>query len=263
MTKAKRNRLIYTAVTFLLVIGAYLILQSMIANKSISRSLKGQLVPICCWIVMAVSLNLVIGISGELSLGHAGFMSVGAYTGAVVSGLLLNIYGIEDTALRLVLAIAAGGLLSGIVGALITVIGWGTEAVIIEWALRKASVDDECCLQIRQTTSALVHGVVILPLVRGWNFTFSLFHGTQWLIPVIAAAAVFASLSYHFYYHAIREVGTSRAMALNISYSAWAVIFSILFLKDYALLNPVTLACTAAVLLFGILAGTASRSSQV
>ncbi|MBR0406880.1 MAG: branched-chain amino acid ABC transporter permease [Clostridia bacterium] len=119
MTKAKRNKLIYNIVTFALVIGAFLILQSMIANKTITRSLKGQLVPICCWIVMAVSLNLVIGISGELSLGHAGFMSVGAYTGAVVSGLLLHVYDIQDTTLRLVVAIVAGGLLAGIVGAVI------------------------------------------------------------------------------------------------------------------------------------------------
>ncbi len=119
LTKAKRNRLIYTIVTFALVIGAFLILQTMIENKTITRSLKGQLVPICCWIIMAVSLNLVIGVSGELSLGHAGFMSVGAYTGAVVSGALLNIYQVQDTTLRLVIAIVAGGILSGIVGALI------------------------------------------------------------------------------------------------------------------------------------------------
>ena len=119
LTKAKRNKLIYNIVTFALVIGAFLILQSMIANKTITRSLKGQLVPICCWIVMAVSLNLVIGISGELSLGHAGFMSVGAYTGAVVSGLLMHVYDIQDPTLRLVIAIVAGGLLAGIVGAII------------------------------------------------------------------------------------------------------------------------------------------------
>ncbi len=119
MTKAKRSRLIYNIVTFAVVIIAFIALQSMIENKTITRSLKGQLVPICCWIVMAVSLNLVIGISGELSLGHAGFMSVGAYTGAVVSGLLINVYQMEDTTLRLVIAIAAGGLLAGVVGALI------------------------------------------------------------------------------------------------------------------------------------------------
>ena len=119
MTKEKRKRLIYSLVTYLLVIAAFILLQSMIANKTISQSLKGQLVPICCWIVMAVSLNLVVGISGELSLGHAGFMSVGAYTGAMVSGWLLNGFDVQDTTLRLVLAIVAGGLFSGIVGALI------------------------------------------------------------------------------------------------------------------------------------------------
>ncbi|MBR1584240.1 MAG: branched-chain amino acid ABC transporter permease [Clostridia bacterium] len=119
MSKAKRKRLIYNLVTFALVIAAFIVLQSMIANKSISRSLKGQLVPICAWIVMAVSLNLVIGFSGELSLGHAGFMSVGAYTGAVVSGWLLQVQNVQDTTLRLVLAIVAGGLIAGVFGVLI------------------------------------------------------------------------------------------------------------------------------------------------
>ena len=119
MTKAKRKRLIYNLVIFALVIGAYIILQNMITAKTISRSLKGQLIPICAWIIMAVSLNLVIGFSGELSLGHAGFMSVGAYTGAVVSGWLLNAFAMENTALRLAIAIVAGGLIAGVAGVLI------------------------------------------------------------------------------------------------------------------------------------------------
>ena len=119
MTKAKRKRLIYNLVTFGLVIGAFIILENMIAAKAISRSLKGQLVPICAWIIMAVSLNLVIGFSGELSLGHAGFMSIGAYTGAVVSGWLLAAFDMQDPTLRLVLAILAGGILAGIFGVLI------------------------------------------------------------------------------------------------------------------------------------------------
>jgi len=119
MTKAKRKRLIYNLVTFGLVIGAFIILENMIAAKAISRSLKGQLVPICAWIIMAVSLNLVIGFSGELSLGHAGFMSIGAYTGAVVSGWLLAAFDMQDPTLRLVLAILAGGIIAGIFGVLI------------------------------------------------------------------------------------------------------------------------------------------------
>ena len=119
MTKAKRKRLIYNLITFGLVIAAYLILQNMIDAKAISRSLKGLLVPICSWIVMAVSLNLVIGISGELSLGHAGFMSIGAYTGAIISGWFLSAFDMQDPTLRLVLAILISGVVAGIFGALI------------------------------------------------------------------------------------------------------------------------------------------------
>ena len=119
MTKAKRKRLIYNLITFGLVIAAYLILQNMIDAKAISRSLKGLLVPICSWIVMAVSLNLVIGFSGELSLGHAGFMSIGAYTGAIISGWFLSTFDMQDPTLRLVLAILISGVVAGIFGALI------------------------------------------------------------------------------------------------------------------------------------------------
>ncbi len=119
MTKAKRKRLIYNLITFGLVIAAYLILQNMIDAKAISRSLKGLLVPICAWIVMAVSLNMVIGFSGELSLGHAGFMSIGAYTGAIVSGWFMSAFDMQDPTLRLILAILISGLVAGIFGALI------------------------------------------------------------------------------------------------------------------------------------------------
>ena len=119
MTKAKRKRLIYNLITFGLVIAAYLILQNMIDAKAISRSLKGLLVPICSWIVMAVSLNLVIGFSGELSLGHAGCMSIGAYTGAIISGWFLSAFDMQDPTLRLVLAILISGVVAGIFGALI------------------------------------------------------------------------------------------------------------------------------------------------
>ena len=117
--KSKRGKLIYNCVTFGVVIIAFVIMQLMQAGGTLSRTMRGQLIPICCWIVMAVSLNLVIGISGELSLGHAGFMSVGAFTGIVVSGWLLNAFQMTDTTLRLVVSMAAGGLMAGLAGVVI------------------------------------------------------------------------------------------------------------------------------------------------
>ncbi|MBQ9890103.1 MAG: DMT family transporter [Firmicutes bacterium] len=142
----------------------------------------------------------------------------------------------------------------GIVGALMCAFGWGIEAVIIAKCVQDNAVTDEIALQIRQTTSAIVYGVIILPILKAWGFTASLFSGTGMLLPVIAIAALFATASYLFYYRAISQIGASKSMALNITYSAWAVVFSIIFLKDTSLLNPVTILCTLAVLVFGILA---------
>ena len=143
----------------------------------------------------------------------------------------------------------------GFVGTLMCAFGWGIEAVIIAKCVQDDAVTDEIALQIRQTTSAVVYGIIILPLMKGWGFTASLFTGTGWLLPVIAIAALFATASYLFYYRAISQIGASKSMALNITYCAWAVIISVIFLKDYSLLNPVTILCTIAVLVFGILAG--------
>ena len=114
---AKKRKLIYNTVTFAVVILAFVLCS--LFYKDMSRSLRGMLIPVCCWIVMAVSLNLVVGISGELSLGHAGFMSIGAFTGIVISGWLLNGFQMENETLRLALAMVAGGLLAGVAGFLI------------------------------------------------------------------------------------------------------------------------------------------------
>ena len=115
----KRKRFLISLITYTVLAVIFIVLTVMINNKTISRTLKGMLVPICSWIVMAISLNLVVGISGELSLGHAGFMGIGAFSGIIVSGWLLNGFQMEDPTLRLVIAMIAGGLIAGIFGALI------------------------------------------------------------------------------------------------------------------------------------------------
>jgi len=103
--------------TYLMVIVAFIVLQSLANGGALSSSLKGQLVPICAYVVMALSLNLTVGVLGELSLGHAGFMSVGAFAGAVASSALVNI--IPSDPLRLAIAMALGAIFAGIAGVLI------------------------------------------------------------------------------------------------------------------------------------------------
>ncbi len=101
-------------VNYGLVLAFYLIVQILRANGDLSRAFQAQLVPICVYIIMAISLNLVVGISGELSLGHAAFMSVGAFTGVVVSTMLVD--SVASTPLRLAISILVGGIAAGIAG---------------------------------------------------------------------------------------------------------------------------------------------------
>jgi len=89
-----------------------------IANSSswLSRSLSGQLVPVCVYVVAAIALNLVVGISGELSLGHAGFLSIGAFSGAVFS----HVFAFTGSpVIQLILSMFCAGIVAGIAGMLI------------------------------------------------------------------------------------------------------------------------------------------------
>lgn len=143
--------------------------------------------------------------------------------------------------------------LFGIIGTLMCSFGWGIEAVIIAKCVKDEAITNEYALFIRQMTSALVYGIVLLPLIKGWKFTVSLIIHTSYVIPIIVIASLFATVSYLFYYKSISEIGASKAMALNITYSAWAVVISIIFLNNYSLMNPTTITCTIVVLVFSIL----------
>ena len=112
---SKTNRINFA--TFGAVILAYAVFQFMSGAGMLSSAVRGQLVPICAYVTMALSLNLTVGVLGELSLGHAGFMSVGAFAGAVAAAALP----IDSDPLRLAasmviaaLAAAAAGTLVGI-----------------------------------------------------------------------------------------------------------------------------------------------------
>lgn len=110
---AFKNKLI----TLGMVLLAYLIIEILMAAGLVSSLIKGLLVPLCVYSILAVSLNLTVGILGELSLGHAGFMCVGAFTGAFFSKCMKEI--IPITAIRFPLAILLGALIAGVFGILI------------------------------------------------------------------------------------------------------------------------------------------------
>ena len=115
MLKNKNTRT--DLMTYLLVIVAFAVMQGMNSANMLGSSVKGFLIPICIYISLAVSLNLLVGICGELSLGHAGFMGIGAFTGIVIAAITKDV--IASDFIRLLLAMIGGGILAGIASFLI------------------------------------------------------------------------------------------------------------------------------------------------
>lgn len=96
------------------IVLTYVVLNLLISNGILNRQYTSLLVPIAINIILAVSLNLITGFLGELSLGHAGFMSIGAYVGA-----LITLHMDAPAPLELFLAIIVGGIVAGIFGFII------------------------------------------------------------------------------------------------------------------------------------------------
>ncbi|MBQ6163851.1 MAG: DMT family transporter [Clostridia bacterium] len=142
----------------------------------------------------------------------------------------------------------------GLLGVLMCSFGWGIEAVILAKCFKDPAVKNEYALQLRQSTSALVYGAILLPVLKGWGFTVHLFtDGTGWLLPLIALAALCATVSYLCYYKAIAKIGASKAMALDVTYAAWAIFFTVILLRDTSVLTPLTVGCAVVVIVCGVL----------
>lgn len=113
MSKTTKSNMI----TYLMVIVIFLVVEILVFTGNVSSLLQGLLVPLCAYIILAVSLNLTVGILGELSLGHAGFMCVGAFTSAFFSKCTVDT--ITASGLRYFLALLIGAAAAGICGILI------------------------------------------------------------------------------------------------------------------------------------------------
>ena len=151
--------------------------------------------------------------------------------------------------------IEGGNAILGVVGALACVIGWGSEAVILTWGMRDEAVDNEVALQIRETTSAAVYLFIVAPIAGVFGFTL---HSLATLSAgVVALAGLAGTASYLFYYKALSAIGASRGMALNISYSAWAIIFALAF-PPHTIPTLTQVICCIVILVGTVLAATSN-----
>ena len=146
-----------------------------------------------------------------------------------------------------------GSALLGVLGALGCVIGWGSEAVLLAWGMRDDAVDNETALHIRQTTSGLTYLLVVIPVSGSFHFAVRQ-AAVSTATGVVALAALTGAASYLFYYKAIDTIGASRGMALNISYSAWAVVFALVLQRTMP--SALQIVCCVVTLVGTVLAAT-------
>ena len=108
MKKSTKDHII----TFAMVIVVYIIVQTMITTGNMSSLMQGLLVPMCTYSIVAIGLNLCVGYLGELSIGHAGFMCVGAFSSAFFSKCMRDV--IENSIVRFLLALLIGVIVAAI-----------------------------------------------------------------------------------------------------------------------------------------------------
>ena len=112
--KDKKNLIINVAIA----VAVYAAVTALVNTGTLSRQIMSLIVPICTYTMLSVSLCLVVGFLGELSLGHAAFMSVGAYSGAI---FMIKTKDILPTYASLILALLIGGLCAAVLGLIIGV----------------------------------------------------------------------------------------------------------------------------------------------
>ncbi len=113
MSKNTKSNLI----TYGIAAAAFVIMQTLISTGNISSLLEGLMVPLCIYVILAVSLNLVVGFLGELSLGHAGFMCVGAFASSFFSKCMRHVITIDG--LRFFFALLIGVAVAAVFGIII------------------------------------------------------------------------------------------------------------------------------------------------
>ena len=103
-------------ITYVMLIAVFAVTLILRGTGNMSYMMQDLLVPLCVYAILAVSLNLTVGILGELSLGQAGFMCIGAYSGALFSNLMEE--AIPEAVIRYPIALVFGGVLAAIFGIL-------------------------------------------------------------------------------------------------------------------------------------------------
>lgn len=221
----------------------------MMFKKQIGKTIKAAKTRSGSFIMLGAILGGPVGMTGYLlAIKYIGpaytaiisslYPAVGAFFSFIflkekmkpsaMIGLFLSIAGI--IALGYVPDGEVNNLAIGFLFALMCVIGWASEAVICAYGMKEEEITPEQSLQVRQLTSAVIYGFLIIPIVKGIRFTTQVVPNTTTIIILLTAFA--GTASYVCYYKGIHKIGATKAMSLNITYSAWAIVFGVILLGN-------------------------------
>jgi drug/metabolite transporter (DMT)-like permease len=131
-------------------------------------------------------------------------------------------------------------LLLGILISLVAAIGWATEGVVSGYGMKDGNIDPKMALVIRYIVSSVVYLFIVAPIFAG-GFVDSIggyaaiFSDTScWIL--LAVTALIGMSSFLCWYMSIDNIGASKALCLNVTYSFWSVVFTLflsLLLPNY------------------------------
>lgn len=147
----------------------------------------------------------------------------------------------------------------GLLFIIICVVGWGLECVVSAYAMRNEGIKAEHALLIRQLASSVIFGTLVIPFFIGHSYTVQIISSPS-VVLALAGVAMAGTLSYVFYYNAINTIGPVKAMAMNITYAAWAVGFEAFLLGT--MLTPKELIFGAFIIIGSVIAVMETSRSE-
>ncbi|MCL1837890.1 MAG: branched-chain amino acid ABC transporter permease [Propionibacteriaceae bacterium] len=176
----KQFRLPFLAKGGILVLG-YVVVLLLIWSGVINDYIQATMVTICINIILASSLNLITGFTGQFSLGHAGFMSIGAYTTALVTMNFPTVWGFVG-------GLLLGAVIAAIIGLLIGLPTLRLSGDYLAIAtLGMAEIIRVLMLNFEFTNGAA--GLIGIPRMVDWNWLFVFTAGSVILIANLLRSA--------------------------------------------------------------------------
>ena len=229
MKEKKKLNLNRDFLTLGLVALGYVIIAVLLYTGSLSRQISNMLISVSVYVVLAVSLNLVVGLLGELSLGHAGFMSVGLFSGCLVSIALADKLPMFA---RVPLSMIVGGIVAAVFGFIV-----GLPALRLKGDYL-AIVTLACCEIIKSiiTNLEITGGARVLD-------TSAIFSDSKALLPyaiiiVLITVVVMMNLKKSRHGRAIMAIRDNRIAAesigINVTYFKLAVFIIAAFFAGAA-----------------------------